>query len=115
MHDGIIYAVKTKYKEIILYLIFGFGTTIVNWGVYSLSVESKSWKFEVWIQEAIKFVSARLLTGGFEIVSVPFLVYLGMNQQILGVEGMAAKVVVSVAVVLLNYFLSKILIFKKKK
>ena len=122
MHDGIIYAVKTKYKEIILYLIFGFGTTIVNWGVYSLSVsvihtgifignilswilatvfafvtnkywvfESKSWKFEVWIQD------------------------LGMNQQILGVEGMAAKVVVSVAVVLLNYFLSKILIFKKKK
>ena len=38
MHDRIMYAVKTKYKEIILYLIFGFGTTIVNWGVYSLSV-----------------------------------------------------------------------------
>ena len=47
-------------------------------------------------------------------MAVPFLVYLGMNQQILGVEGMVAKVVVSVAVVLLNYFLSKILIFKKK-
>ena len=125
MHDRIMYAVKTKYKEIILYLIFGFGTTIVNWGVYSLSVSIIHTGIFIgnilsWILATVfafvtnKYWVFESKSWKFEIVAVPFLVYLGMNQQILGVEGMVAKVVVSVAVVLLNYFLSKILIFKKK-
>lgn len=46
---------------------------------------------------------------------VPLLVKLGMDQKVLGVKGMMAKVVVSVLVVVLNYVFSKLIIFRKKK
>lgn len=74
--------------------------------------QSKSWKADVWLSEFWKFVSARLITGILEIVAVPLLVGIGMNQTILGIEGMVAKVIVSVVVVLLNYVFSKLFIFK---
>lgn len=139
------YSIAMKYREIILYLFFGFGTTVVNWASYSISVltihagvflgniiswilatifafvtnkyyvfESRSWEIKIWLREAAKFVSARLLTGIFEIIMVPFLVYFGFDKQVFGIDGMIAKVSVSVAVVVINYFLSKILIFKNK-
>lgn len=72
---------------------------------------SRSWKKDVWLPEFWKFLSARLFTGILEIVTVPLLVGLGLNQTILGVEGMIAKVGVSVAVVILNYVFSKLFIF----
>ncbi len=74
--------------------------------------ESKSWKKSVWLPEFWKFISARIVTGILEIFVVPLLVSLGLNQTILGVEGMVAKVLVSVAVVILNYVFSKLFIFK---
>ncbi len=74
--------------------------------------ESKSWKRSVWLSELWKFLSARIITGILEIVAVPLLVSIGLSQTILGVEGMVAKVFVSVAVVLLNYVFSKLFIFK---
>lgn len=76
--------------------------------------ESKSWKAEVCLPEFGKFFSARALTGILEIVLVPLLVSLGLDQTIFGIEGMVAKVVVSVAVVILNYVFSKLFIFKNK-
>ena len=60
-------------------------------------------------------MSARLLTGIIEMAGVPLLVKLGMDQKIFGVKGMMAKVVVSVLVVILNYVLSKLVIFRKKE
>lgn len=75
--------------------------------------QSKSWKAEVFLPEFGKFFSARAFTGIFEIVGVPLLVGLGMSQTIFGIEGMAAKVLVSILVVLLNYVFSKLFIFKK--
>ncbi len=74
--------------------------------------ESKSWKAEVWLPEFGKFFSARAFTGILEILAVPLLVGLGMSQTIFGIEGMAAKVLVSILVVLLNYVFSKLFIFK---
>lgn len=74
--------------------------------------QSKSWKRSVWLQELWKFLSARIVTGVLEIVAVPVLVGMGLDQTIFGVEGMVAKVLVSVAVVLLNYVFSKLFIFK---
>lgn len=74
--------------------------------------QSKSWKKSVWISELWKFLSARIVTGILEIVVVPLLVGMGLNQTIFGVEGMVAKVLVSVAVVLLNYVFSKLFIFR---
>lgn len=76
--------------------------------------ESKSWKAEVCLPEFGKFFSARALTGVLEIVLVPLLVSLGLDQTIFDIEGMVAKVVVSVAVVILNYVFSKLFIFKNK-
>ncbi len=76
---------------------------------------SKSWSVKVILPELIKFLSARVVTGIFEIVSVPLLVELGLNQTIFGIDGMVAKVLVSVVVVLLNYVFSKLFIFKKNK
>jgi len=77
--------------------------------------DSKSWNVKVILPELIKFLSARVVTGIFEIVSVPLLVELGLNQTIFGIDGMVAKVLVSVVVVLLNYVFSKLFIFKKNK
>ncbi len=142
-----------KYKEIIMYLVFGVLTTLVSWGSYALfeialssfilnsivlsSVanvlswiaavafafvtnklwvfESKSWKSGLVIKELGAFVGSRLLTGALEWVGVPGLMLIGLNQSILGIEGMVAKVLISVIVVILNYVLSKLLVFRKKK
>lgn len=133
-----------KNKEIVLYIVFGGLTTVVNWVTYSLFVsfcsitvanviawvfavvfayltnkifvfEQKSWKPNIAFFEFSKFVSSRLLTGVVEIAGVDILVYVGLNQTIFGIEGMVAKVTVSIVVVILNYFFSKLIVFKKKK
>ncbi len=74
---------------------------------------SRSWEVKVFVPELGKFISARLVTGVLEIVLVPLLVAIGLNQTIFEIEGMAAKVAVSVLIVILNYVFSKIFIFKQ--
>ena len=73
---------------------------------------SKSWDREVFLPELSKFIGARFITGMIEIVAVPLLESKGLNQTIFNIEGMVAKVVVSLSVVVLNYIFSKRLIFK---
>lgn len=142
-----------KYKEIIMYLIFGVLTTVVSWGSYAIFemafkdaivdvnvlvavanvlswvaavlfayitnklfvFESKSFKPTTLFKEIGLFVGSRLASGAVEWVGVPFLVWIGLNQTIFGVEGMVAKVLVSIIVVILNYILSKLIVFKKEK
>ena len=77
--------------------------------------DSKSWKPSVVIKELGMFVVARLATGCIEWFGVPLLVKIGVDQELFGTEGMVAKIIASVLVVILNYFFSKILIFKKKE
>ncbi|MBQ2687265.1 MAG: GtrA family protein [Clostridia bacterium] len=77
--------------------------------------ESKSFKPTTLFKELGLFVGSRLISGAVEWVGVPLLVWLGLNQTIFGVEGMVAKVLVSVIVVILNYILSKLIVFKKEK
>ena len=53
-----------------------------------------------------------------EVLLVPVaevLMKLGLDQAWLGVEGFAANVVVTVVVIILNYVLSKFLVFRKKE
>lgn len=146
-------------KEIIMYLIFGVLTTIVNWGSYALLAnagkmsvfvsnliswvlavafayitnklwvfESKSWKADVVIKEAISFVASRGITGVMEIVAVPLMAKLGFDSIFFGIlksggitakilytDGIYSKVAVAVIVVILNYVFSKLIVFKKKK
>lgn len=63
------------------------------------------------LRELWKFIVARIATGILEIIGVPFLVGIGLDRQVFGIDGMASKVLVSVAVVMLNYVLSKLFIF----
>ena len=136
-----------KYKEIVMYLIFGAGTTAVNWIIYTLLMlfgkvinmtianiiawagavafayitnklwvfESKSWSPDVVLKELGMFLGARIFSGIFEIGLFPVLLWMGLNQAIFGIEGMVAKVIISVLVIVLNYVFSKLLIFKKTK
>jgi putative flippase GtrA len=89
--------------------------------------ESKSWKANVVVKEIISFVASRGVTGVIEIVAVPLLAKTGFDNifynilekmnvsvKILYTDGIYSKVVLAVVVVILNYFLSKFLIFKKK-
>ena len=101
-----------QYKEIIMYLIMGGLTTLVNWGTYagfikigsSVTVsnivawiagvlfayitnkifvfESYSWKPSFVIAEFSKFISARIFTGIIEVFGTPLLVKLGVNPRI---------------------------------
>lgn len=155
-----------KYKEIILYIIFGVLTTLVNWAVYAATIplfsaafngenvmwtvfgrditydafamllaniiawiagvafafvtnklfvfESKSWKPSVALKEFWLFVAARLITGVMEWFLPSLLFSIGLDQSILGIKGFAAKLVVSIIVIILNYVFSKLIIFRKK-
>jgi putative flippase GtrA len=123
------------------YLFWGGLTTLVGWLTFSLLswltgrvilsnllswlcavafafVTNKQWVFgstdwraqTVW-REAGKFLSARLITGVLEWVGVPVLAAWG--EPLVGIEGLGAKMSVTVVVILLNYIFSKLLIFKK--
>ena len=74
--------------------------------------KSLDWQLSVAAKELAAFVSARLGTGIFELVSVPLLVRMGFNQIIFGVKGSVAKITVSLAVVIVNYIISKVWIFR---
>ena len=76
--------------------------------------ESKSWKFSVAFREFWLFVAARIVTGPIEWVGVPFLVSIGLDQKLFGVEGFWANIICMALVVILNYLLSKLVIFRKK-
>lgn len=76
--------------------------------------ESKSWRFGLVMKELWLFVLARLITGVLEWVVVPLLVAMGLNGKLFGVDGFGPKLVVSVAVVILNYVFSKVIIFREK-
>ena len=74
---------------------------------------SKSWKPSFVAGELTKFVGSRILTGCLEWFGLPFLVWLGLNQPVLGAKGGVAKIIISVLVVILNYVFSKLIIFTK--
>ena len=125
-----------KYKEIINYLIVGGLTTVVSVVSYALfrlfipnylACTILSWiasvlfayftnrifvfesKDQKVLKEFIKFVSCRLLTLGTEIVVMFILV------DLLKLNDMISKILVQFIIVVLNYILSKIIVFRKKK
>ena len=129
-------------KEIILYLVFGVATTIVNWVVYVFALlflnltisnaiawviavlfayivnkvfvfQSKERSFRGVTKEVSLFISARIVSGVFEIVSLPLLVFIGLNQKIYEIEGGVAKIIVSIVVIVSNYWFSKRVIFNQ--
>ena len=164
-----------KYREIIMYCIFGVTTTIISWVVYSICerlfsqvsmtdphavnfftwiiektgehtdvntfivmllsgviswiiavivafvtnklwvFDSKSWERSLVRKEAWTFFGGRAATGLLEVVAVPTIVSWGFNMTLFGVDGLPAKILVSVAIVILNYILSKFISFRDPK
>ena len=128
-----------KYKSTILYLVFGGFTTLINIVVYSLlyyicsisnslsnviawvvSVlfafitnklfvfENKSFAFAKLLYEIGTFFLCRLATGGLDLLLMYFFV------DICSFHALLMKVISNVIVIILNYFASKLLVFKKK-
>ena len=128
---------KLYYDSRIRYLFFGGLTTLVNIVVFGIlegplgidykvsnffSVasaicfafvvnklyvfQSKSKTFGDTVQEFIKFVLGRLVTMVVEVGGVPFCV------ELLGQPKMVAKIETQVIVVIVNYFISKLFVFK---
>jgi putative flippase GtrA len=85
-------------------------------------VTNKLWVFDsqardgktLW-REALGFYGSRLATGVVELVGLKGLMALGLDQPLFGVEGFAANLVITVVVIVLNYVLSKFLVFRKKQ
>lgn len=127
-------------RETITYLIFGVLTTAINYGVYYLMYrftsleaivynivawtvavifafvtnklvvfESKSFKPDIIIKEFLPFIGARLFSFFVEEA------FLALTVNVMGMHPLLSKIVICVVVVILNYFFSKFLIFRKKK
>lgn len=84
--------------------------------------ESRSWKMNVIGKEIISFFAARVFSFGIEELGLWIFVDLvGFDAYSINIFGfviggkMIAKLVLAVIVVILNYFFSKLVIFKKKE
>lgn len=136
-----------RYREQLLYLIFGGLTTVVDWGISFLLyyfwgaairetailihavnviawagavlfayVTNRIWVFESRRKgflpifgELVSFAGGRVMTLLLqELMFLVFFHQLGINEYIV-------KIVASVLVVVANYFISKLIVFRKKK
>ena len=128
-----------KYKFIILYGIFGVLTTVINIGVYGvlysglgvsnvisnviawvISVlfafitnklwvfESKNFNFKLFVKELGSFTVCRVATGVLDLV----IMFVGVD--LLKGPAIILKIASNIIVIILNYVMSKIFVFKKK-
>lgn len=125
-------------KELILYITFGAATTAVNIAAYSVCynllsvpnlnaniiawvlsvafacVTNRIWVFEstargfAAVKETAEFFGGRLLTGILDSA----LMYTFVDR--LGFNGDYTKIAVNIAVIILNYIISKLWVFKKE-
>lgn len=123
-----------KYREIINYLIFGVLTTLVNIIVYyiyadCLNVQYMVSNFLAWFlsvlfayitnrkyvfesasesifTELFKFFGSRITTGVLDMFFMWLLI------SVLNFNNMISKIIVNVIVVVANYILSKLVVFK---
>jgi len=140
LYNSLIYG---KYSELVRYGIFGVLNVVVTWVTYALFVlvgvdpsisnalswiigvlvafvcnkfwvfDSKSTETKTVGREFVSFIGGRILTGIVAIVGFPILYNLGLNQSLLGVDGMWAKIIVSAIEIALNFVISKYLVFRK--
>lgn len=124
-----------KYKEILMYLIFGLLTTVVNIVVYFISsdllsinylisnvmawfisvlfafVTNKVYVFESsskkLMKEIVAFFTSRLATGILDM----FLMWLFVTVAFL--NDVVVKIFVNILVIIMNYIFSKLFVFRK--
>jgi putative flippase GtrA len=132
-----------KHDEGVRYIIFGFLTVIVSWISYALlalagvnySVSNGlSWfcavifaffvnKYFVFRSldsrtttlgaELIEFFASRLFTGAVAIILFPVLMNMGLDFVFLSVPGLMARGVNTTVEIILNYILSKFVVFRR--
>lgn len=131
-------AIFKKYEAVISYLFFGVLTTVVNYVVYlpcynllglSAAVsnviawvgavafayltnkpfvfKSHDWSAKTVLPELAKFVGCRVGSGVLETLIIL------VTVDFLRLDGNVMKLITSVLVVILNYFGSKLLVFRK--
>lgn len=129
-----------KHADVISYLFFGVLTTAVNYLIYlpcynllhisaTLSniiawagavvfayltnkpfvFQSHDWSAKTVIPELGKFVGGRLFSGGLETLII------FVTVDVLLWNGNVMKLVTSILVVVINYFVSKLLVFQNKR
>ena len=129
-----------KYKSIILYIFFGGLTTLINivlyWLFYTvlgvtnipsniiawvgavvfafltnknLVFGSSSWDKKTVANELWKFFGARLATGGIDLLIMFLFV------DIWHFNGLLIKIIANIIVIILNFVLSKLVVFRKKE
>ena len=109
-----------KYKEVLLYLIFGGLTTLVNFIVYAvcargfclntLQANASALIISIlfaYITNKI-FVACRLGTGALDMA------FMYVSVDILGFYDILMKILSNVIVIILNYIFSKLIVFAKK-
>lgn len=133
-----------KYRELVLYVAFGVGTVTVDVGIYSVLVDqvgirwANAWgwcgavlfafltnKYFVFCtggqghmafwREFAEFLAARLLSLLVEVQGVAWLVKHGISRSVFGITGGVAKIIITGVVILLNYLLSKFLVFRPRE
>ena len=128
---------KEKMKEIIVYGIFGVLATIVSFGSFALLryffkdvnesilnvisiiiamifayVTNRKFVFKSKekniLKEASLFFMSRIFSMIFEIIAFFIL------NELIKMNGLIAKAVVTIFVIIINYFMSKLIVFHKK-
>ena len=85
-------------------------------------VTNRTWVFASKEKEKIgilkefgKFLVSRLMTALIEIGGFPLLMAVGLDFDLFGISGFPAKIAVTIISVILNYILSELFVFRKKK
>lgn len=76
--------------------------------------QSKGKGLTALLKEIGLFFGSRIFTGIIEIAGPAFLICCGVTQEWFGIRGFLAKMITSILVIVLNYILSKLLVFRKK-
>ena len=77
----------------------------------------KSRRKTVWgtVLEAFGFLSSRVASGLIEVFLPALLIKIGLDGDVFGIDGMVAKLIVNVIVIVFNYVAGKLIVFRKGK
>ncbi len=130
-----------KYKEFFLYALLGITAMLFNWMTYSVLIPvlpmvaanllswsvtmiftfltnkvyvfgSRDFRKGTLVKEGMSFLTSRGVTGVLEVVLQPQLYEMGFREAFFGVEGMQAKMIVCVALSVVNYVVTKLWVFR---
>lgn len=97
-----IYYVISNVIAFILSIIFAFITN----KIYVFN--SKTWNLNIVLRESITFLASRLASFIVDTLTLILLV------EIIGINDFIAKIIANIIVIIINYLLSKLVVFKKR-